>query len=393
MKFRRLLPAAALVASSLAARAEILYTVEENTDTLCTIDTSTGVLTPIGPLGVNYDFGDLAFDPTTNTMYMTDGWGQGIGQTSSLYKVNLTTGAATLVGPMNALSIFGLTYDPTTNKLYGAVSTISPFGFYEINKLTGQATMIGDPGHGIDGLTFVGSTGDIAGLYAGPGSIHSINRASGASTLLTAGGGFVNNCGIAWTPSTNTIYAIDWSGVLYAFDVGNGYSRTMPFSGFGSCDGLALAGPICAGPVVYCTAGTTTNGCVPSIGSTGTPTAGATSGFTLSATSIEGQKAGILFYGINNTGFSPSPWALGSSSWLCVKAPTQRMTTMNSGGTIGLCNGTLSIDWLAYMAANPGALGQPFAAGQKFYGQAWFRDPPAPKTTNLSNALEWTICP
>jgi hypothetical protein len=31
--------------------------------------------------------------------------------------------------------------------------------------------------------------------------------------------------------------------------------------------------------------------------------------------------------------------------------------------------------------------------GQKVYAQAWYRDPPAPKTTNLSNAIELTVGP
>ena len=106
-----------------------------------------------------------------------------------------------------------------------------------------------------------------------------------------------------------------------------------------------------------------------------------------------GDPSFDVFYGIDNTGFTPTPWALGSSSFLCVKAPTQRMTTQNSGGTINACNGALSIDWLAWVTANPASLGMPLAVGQNYFGQAWFRDPPAPKTTNLSDALRWTICP
>jgi hypothetical protein len=53
----------------------------------------------------------------------------------------------------------------------------------------------------------------------------------------------------------------------------------------------------------------------------------------------------------------------------------------------------LSVDWNAFIATNPGALGNPFLAGQAVYAQGWFRDPPAPKTTSLSNALKFTVCP
>jgi hypothetical protein len=45
------------------------------------------------------------------------------------------------------------------------------------------------------------------------------------------------------------------------------------------------------------------------------------------------------------------------------------------------------------MAATPGALGHPLQPGQTFYAQAWFRDPPAPSGSNLSDAIVWGLCP
>jgi hypothetical protein len=156
---------------------------------------------------------------------------------------------------------------------------------------------------------------------------------------------------------------------------------------------LTLGGGGCSStPTAYCTSGTTTNGCNSTISGTGTASASATSGFNITAANVEGQKQGILFYGINNTGFTPTVWGTGSS-YLCVKAPTQRTGVQNSGGTVNACDGALSLDWNAYRAANPSALGNPFSAGQNVYAQAWFRDPPAPKTTSLSNALQFTLCP
>jgi hypothetical protein len=64
-----------------------------------------------------------------------------------------------------------------------------------------------------------------------------------------------------------------------------------------------------------------------------------------------------------------------------------------SGGTANACDGAYSQDWLAFVAANPTALGAPYSAGQVVNAQAWYRDPPASKTTNLSNALEFTLAP
>ncbi len=142
---------------------------------------------------------------------------------------------------------------------------------------------------------------------------------------------------------------------------------------------------------VYCTAGTSTNGCVPSISATGTPSASAASGFTISVANVEGQKQGLMFYGVS--GQAIAPWGSGGTSFLCVKAPTQRLGAQSSGGTASACDGSLSNDWLAFVAANPGVLGAPFSAGNVVNAQAWYRDPPAVKTTNLSDGLEFTLAP
>jgi hypothetical protein len=78
---------------------------------------------------------------------------------------------------------------------------------------------------------------------------------------------------------------------------------------------------------------------------------------------------------------------------MCVKSPIQRTLLSNTGGASGSCGGTASIDFLAFMASHPAALGQPIQAGQRFDAQLWYRDPPAAKSTNLSDALEFVLVP
>jgi hypothetical protein len=149
------------------------------------------------------------------------------------------------------------------------------------------------------------------------------------------------------------------------------------------------------GPIVniYCTSSTTTLGCGPALAATGTASATAASGFDITVSGADGQRQGLIFYGVNNTGFTPLPWASGSTSFLCVKPPTQRTPVQVTGGTAGQCNGQLQLDWNAFRAANPTSLGAPFTPGQLIYAQGWMRDPPAPKTTNLSNAVEFNLQP
>jgi hypothetical protein len=149
--------------------------------------------------------------------------------------------------------------------------------------------------------------------------------------------------------------------------------------------------PVNPTPTVYCTPGTTTNGCLGSIAASDNPNVAHNNTCQLSVSGVEGQKSGILFYGLAS---NIQPWcSIGGNSLLCVKAPTQRTIAQPSGGTTGACDGTLALDWNAWQSANPGALGQPFAAGDNVYVQGWFRDPPACKTTNMTDAVELTYLP
>ena len=144
----------------------------------------------------------------------------------------------------------------------------------------------------------------------------------------------------------------------------------------------------------YCTAGTTTNNCNATMSSIGTPSVAATSGFSVGATTVEGQKQGLIFYSV--AGQNSLAWGTGSS-FLCIKSPTQRTPAVNSGGNTNQCDGAISVDFLAFLAANPTAIGGasngPLAAGNQVQFQCWFRDPPASKSTSLSDGLEVTMIP
>jgi hypothetical protein len=140
----------------------------------------------------------------------------------------------------------------------------------------------------------------------------------------------------------------------------------------------------------YCTSGTTTNGCNAQIQGTGTASTSSTSGFTLDVVGMEGASQGLIFYGVS--GRAASPWGT-SSSFVCVKSPTQRTGAQSGGGTSGACDGAMSLDWNAFVASHPGAVGTPFSSGQLVQAQGWFRDPPSPKSTMLSNAIEFVVAP
>lgn len=123
-----------------------------------TFDPATGVVTDIGPTGLAVPLPGLAWNGTT--MYGISGRNP-----SSLYTINLTTGAATLVGP-TGIQAGSLEFGPD-GFLYaggtgnGLISPPNP-GFrgniYRINPSTGAATLVGPTGFD-DGIT---------GLLLGP---------------------------------------------------------------------------------------------------------------------------------------------------------------------------------------------------------------------------------
>jgi hypothetical protein len=152
-----------------------------------------------------------------------------------------------------------------------------------------------------------------------------------------------------------------------------------------------LAIPI-SGPVNYCTPGTSTNACAAVMAVTGLLSASFASSCIVSASNVEGQKTGLLFYGVS--GQSANLWCGTSTSFLCVKAPTQRTPAQNSGGLSGLCNGSYALDANNYFQfVNPGALGMPFSAGNVLDWQGWYRDPPACKSTQLTDGLQMLVLP
>ncbi len=201
----------------------------------------------------------------------------------------------------------------------------------------------------------------------------------------------VVNGGVATLYATTTQTNANSIVVVTDTGAGSAFSTVATAASNTVFRGIQLVPGVVVNTVVYCTAGTTTNGCVPSISSTGTPSVSASSGFTITVNDVEGQKLGLFFYSVS--GANSLPWGSGSTSFLCVKSPTQRLPSQNSAGTFNQCNGVFTADFNAFFTANPGALGQPIAVNNSVWAQAWFRDPPAPKTTNLSDALQFTFAP
>jgi hypothetical protein len=186
------------------------------------------------------------------------------------------------------------------------------------------------------------------------------------------------------TTSTHTIAAV------VGADAGD-YSVAVT----GACATLETAAAtltVGASFVNYCTAGTSASGCQATLSATGTPSATMTSGFTVTASNVEGDKDGLYFFG--TSGRQANSWGSGTS-FQCAVPPVVRTALMDGIGTPGLCDNTLARDMNALWCATcPNPLKNP-GAGALVQLQLWYRDPfsTSNQTTSLSNALEFTVCP
>ena len=216
---RYLLHALALcVCASSAWAAPILYAMNDQTNSLYSIDPNTYALSFIGSTGVGAgDFGDMAYNPGTNTAYWVPGRGN-----DNLYTLNLSTGAATLVGAHGIDDMFALAYDTDNNTLYGESSNGN---FYSISTSNGQASLVGTNSVYPGGLTYRSDIHQMVLLGAGTATFYSINTGTGAATAL-GGSGFVNDNGLAWDPINNHFVVDDWSSKLYTGDPST-YSLTQ----------------------------------------------------------------------------------------------------------------------------------------------------------------------
>ncbi|MCK6446031.1 MAG: VCBS repeat-containing protein [Planctomycetes bacterium] len=141
----------------------------------------------------------------------------------------------------------------------------------------------------------------------------------------------------------------------------------------------------------YCEAKVSLDGCYPTIGSSGTPSASATSGFVITCTGAVEQQPGALLYSLS--GAANVPFAGGV---LCLAGPIDRTLYSNSGGVLP-CEGSFSVDFNAFAAGLFGAHPRPElrVPGTAVYAQWWGIDTDfaPPQDRQLSDALAFHLCP
>jgi choice-of-anchor B domain-containing protein len=155
-------------------------------------------------------------------------------------------------------------------------------------------------------------------------------------------------------------------------------------------DDFAIADVVCAppGPAVYCTAKLNSQGCLPAISASGTPSATAPAPFTIGCANVLSHKPGILIWGLDR---AATPF---QGATLCIAAPVRRTPLQDSGGNPPPvdCSGTFAFDFNALIQSGVDPL---LAPGTRVAAQYWSRDPldPLGFGSSLSDAVEFTIQP
>ena len=141
-------------------------------------------------------------------------------------------------------------------------------------------------------------------------------------------------------------------------------------------------------PQIYCIAQTNSQGCLPTIGFAGVPSASNANTFHITATNVISNQYGTMIYGVN--GPSNLPFLGG---YLCVQPPFVRMSVTNTQGTPFAydCSGAFYYDFNTYIAGGADPALQ--VVGTEFWAQFWSRDPVAASTTNLTDALSAVVQP
>jgi hypothetical protein len=138
---------------------------------------------------------------------------------------------------------------------------------------------------------------------------------------------------------------------------------------------------------VYCTAKVNSQGCLPQIGFTGTPSVSSPAPFTVRATKVLNNRNGLFYYGLS--GRAAFPFQGGTQ---CVAPPVRRTNVQSSGGNPPPddCSGVFTVDFNAWIQSG---VDPNLVAGAQVHIQCWSRDPSSASGSSLSDAIELTIGP
>jgi MYXO-CTERM domain-containing protein len=224
-----------------SASAGVLIAVDSNRS-LYEIDMSNGAKTLIGTVSANAGTtAGLAYDRINDILYVSSTGND------SVYTLNITTGAATLIGAYgdSSLVMHGLEWSPDDTTLYGVSSSNN--GLYRISTASGLATLIGTSG--LTSFTNLGYNSDTGVMYATnsatPENFYTMNLLNGSVGFVGALNGPTNPNGMAYNRDNGLMYMVDNStDTLYTINMSTGAATAIGSTGSGNLLGLVYYDPV-----------------------------------------------------------------------------------------------------------------------------------------------------
>ncbi len=209
-----------------------------------------------------------------------------------------------------------------------------------------------------------------------PGAVYVFESLAGGPWLetskITASNGYVANA-FGWATSLA-------GGTLVVGAPGSGitYPPVSPW---------AYSYELTPPPVTYCVGKVNSAGCLPTIATSGAPSATDPRPFQVTASNAIEDVVGLFLFGVNGR------HALAfQGGTLCARGPLRRTPLGSSGGVQPppSCSGSLTLDFNAWVRTGNHAVLVP---GVQVNGQFFYRDPASPSTTGLSDAVEFVLLP
>jgi hypothetical protein len=250
----RLAPAVVLLAATTTALADDLVYFEEDGGAagprgLYNFDSATGVSTLRTPVGGSQRFFGLATRPSTGVVYATDPQ-----NTSTLWTLDIDTGAATFIGNINGDTIADISFDPLTGTLYGMGRNSERL--YTIDPATGAPTLVGTSDPQVRCGMCLSPTGQMY-AFSTSGVLYSVDKTTAAATLIGGGVPGVLVEDAEFTPVGN-LYFTSFFGDVYRVETATGADTLVGSSGSGSGLLGIIAAPATATPCyANCDASTT----------------------------------------------------------------------------------------------------------------------------------------
>lgn len=218
-----------------SAQVSQLYFLRDTSGQLYNINTSTGAATLVGTVPA----------VTGSTIGLTESPNAGLLYGSSfqnLVSFNLTGGSPTVIGPLPHGGAEGLAWCIPANVLYGIINSV----FYSINPATGALVAdLASPGADAEGLACDHPHNVVYGLagFGGPrGNLYRYTPSSNTWALVGNTGILFNLNGLAMDTNAGVLYAMgSQDGNLYRIDPNTAATTMVGATGLGTGVGGGMA--------------------------------------------------------------------------------------------------------------------------------------------------------